>query len=261
MEKNILTFLQMRELFHIEFLRWFSRKVKSAHYAVKGGVNIRLFFGSVRYSEDMDLDVSGVSVHALKDTVMMILHTPSFTESLRPFGIKGIVPPDIVKAKQTDTTQRFKVHLLTAAGEDLFTKVEFSRRGLGGKVIVESVPDLILRPYKLAPLLVPHYDAGSAMAQKIRALGSRTVLQARDIFDLFVLHSQIAQTSGLLGVISDDLLKKARERVFEAEFELFRDTVVEYLSLDDQGSYSNASAWEEVKLTVAQFLEGVRSHA
>jgi len=260
MNDNILTSLQIRELFHIEFLRWFSRKVKSVNYAVKGGVNIRLFFGSVRYSEDMDLDVSGMSVHALKDTVTVILHTPSFTDSLRPFGIKGIVPPDMAKAKQTDTTQRFKVHLLTTAGEDLFTKVEFSRRGFGGKVIVESVPDQILRSYKLAPLLVAHYDVNSAMAQKISALGSRTVLQARDIFDLFVLHSQVAQTSGLLGVISKDIFKKARERVFDVEFELFRDTVVEYLSADDKDSYGNVSAWEEVKLTVAQFLEGVRLH-
>jgi predicted nucleotidyltransferase component of viral defense system len=261
MEKDILTPLQMRELFHIEFLRWFSRKVKSAHYAVKGGVNIRLFFGSVRYSEDMDLDASGVSVQALKDTVTMILRTQSFIESLRAFGIKGIVSPDMAKAKQTDTTQRFKVHLLTAAGEDLFTKVEFSRRGFAGKVIIESVPALVLRPYKLAPLLVPHYDADSAMAQKISALGSRTVLQARDIFDLFVLHSQIANTSGSLGVISNDALKKARERVFEAEFELFRDTVVEYLSSEDKNTYNNVSAWEEIKLTAAQFLEGARSHA
>ncbi len=261
MEKDILTPLQMRELFHIEFLRWFSRKVKSAHYAVKGGVNIRLFFGSVRYSEDMDLDASGVSVQALKDTVTMILCTQSFIESLRPFGIKGIVSPDMAKAKQTDTTQRFKVHLLTAAGEDLFTKVEFSRRGISGEVKVESVPESILRPYKLAPLLVPHYDARSAMAQKISALGSRTVLQARDIFDLFVLHSQTAGMSGLPGVVNSDALKKARERVFEAEFELFRDTVVEYLSPEDQGTYGNASAWEEVKLTVAQFLEGARAHA
>lgn len=261
MEQDILTPLQMRELFHIEFLRWFSRKVKSANYAVKGGVNIRLFFSSIRYSEDMDIDVRGMSVHALKETAALILHTPSFTESLRPFGIKGIIPPDMAKAKQTDTTQRFKVHLLTVAGEELFTKVEFSRRGFAGKVIIESVSDLVLRPYKLAPLLVPHYDAGSAMAQKISALGSRTVLQARDIFDLFVLHSQTVHTSGSLGVISKDVLKKARERVFEADFGLFRDSVVEYLSPEDKQNYSNASAWEEVKLIVAQFLEGVRSHA
>lgn len=261
MSENILTPLQIRELFHIEFLRWFSRKVKSAHYAVKGGVNIRLFFGSIRYSEDMDLDVGGIRVHALKDAVTLLLHNQSFTESLRPFGIKKIIPPDMSKAKQTDTTQRFKVHLLTSAGEDLFTKVEFSRRGFAGNVIVESIPDLLLRPYKLAPLLAPHYDAGSAMAQKISALGSRTVLQARDIFDLFVLHSQIAQSSGIPGAVSKDSLKKARERVFEADFGLFRDSVVEYLSPEDQETYGNASAWEEVKLTVAQFLEGVLPHA
>lgn len=259
MEQDIFTPLQMRELFHIEFLRWFSRKIKSAHYAVKGGVNIRLFFGSVRYSEDMDLDASGVAVEALKDAVMMILRMSSFAESLRPFGIKAIVPPDMAKAKQTDTTQRFKVHLLTASNEDLFTKVEFSRRGLAGKVKVESVPDSVLRPYKLAPLLVPHYDAVSAIAQKVSALGSRVALQARDIFDLFVLHSQIADLSGF--VISSDILKKARERVFEADFEFFRDSVVEYLSPEDKGSYGNAAAWEEVKLTVAEFLEGVRANA
>lgn len=40
MVNDILTPLQMRELFHIEFLRWFSRKIKSAHYAVKG-VNLK----------------------------------------------------------------------------------------------------------------------------------------------------------------------------------------------------------------------------
>lgn len=259
MEQDIFTPLQMRELFHIEFLRWLSRKVKCAHYAVKGGVNIRLFFGSVRYSEDMDLDVSGVGVQALKDAVMMILRMPSFVESLRTFGINTIVPPDMAKAKQTDTTQRFKVHLLTVSGEDLFTKVEFSRRGFAGVVKVESVPESILRSYKLAPLLAPHYDAPSAMAQKISALSSRAALQARDIFDLFILHSQTAELSGL--VISSGILKKARERVFEADFELFRDSVVEYLSPEDKGAYGNASAWEEVKLTVAGFLEGVRENA
>lgn len=257
MNDNILSSLQIRELFHIEFLRWFSRKVKSARYAVKGGVNIRLFFGSARYSEDMDMDISGMSVHALKDVVSMILRAQSFAESLRPFGIKEVVSPDMAKAKQTDTTQRFKVHLLTDAGEDLFTKVEFSRRGFLGEVIIESVPDIILRAYKLAPLLAPHYDAESAMAQKISALGSRAALQARDIFDLFVLRSQSARTPVLSGIISADILKKARERVFEAEFEIFRDTVVEYLSPEDQSSYGNASAWEELRLNVAQFLEGV----
>ena len=61
-------------------------------------------------------------------------------------------------AKQTQTTQRFKIHLITIAGEDLFTKVEFSHGGFKGDIAVQAVRDPTLRTYKLAPLLVPHYD-------------------------------------------------------------------------------------------------------
>lgn len=32
--------LQVREIFHIEFLRWLGRTVKPENYAVKGGVNL-----------------------------------------------------------------------------------------------------------------------------------------------------------------------------------------------------------------------------
>ena len=258
MEQAILTPLQMREVFHLEFLRWFLRKVKAEHYALKGGVNMRFFFRSVRYSEDMDLDARGISVAALQEKVMTVLGSASFAESLRSFGIRTVAAPDLSVAKQTETTQRFKVHLGTASGEELFTKIEFSRRGSTGTVNVESVSDAVLRPYRLAPLLVAHYDARTAIAQKISALGSRAVLQARDIFDLFVLRSQVADASGV--TVAAAALNKARERVFEAEFELFRDTVVAYLSAEDQDSYAQASAWEEVKLSVAEFLERISAH-
>jgi len=50
------THLQLREVFHLEFLRWFGKRVRTNYYALKGGVNLRFFFNSFRYSEDMDLD-------------------------------------------------------------------------------------------------------------------------------------------------------------------------------------------------------------
>ena len=175
--------LQLRELFHIEFLRWLGRKVKAGHYALKGGVNLRFFFNSFRYSEDMDLDINGIGVDTLKDTVMKILQSSSFQDSLKPFGVERIVPPDITRAKQTQTTQRFKIHLITSASVEFFTKVEFSRRGFKGKVVAEFPSDTILREYKLPPLLVPHYDIQSTIMQKIEALATRSVIQARDIFD------------------------------------------------------------------------------
>ncbi|MDD4955835.1 MAG: nucleotidyl transferase AbiEii/AbiGii toxin family protein, partial [Candidatus Omnitrophica bacterium] len=127
MKNKIYNQLQLREIFHLEFLRWFGKRINPRNYALKGGVNLRFFFNSFRYSEDMDLDISGIRINSLKDEVMKILTALSFSETLKSFGIEKIVPPDISKAKQTQTTQRFKVHLLTSAGEDLFTKIEFSR--------------------------------------------------------------------------------------------------------------------------------------
>ena len=128
MEKIIYNSLQLIELFHLIFLRWFSQKVKANLYIIKGGANLRFFFNSVRYSEDMDIDIRGIGVAELKKIVMAILVSPSFGEILKPFAIERIVAPNITLAKQTETTQRFKIHLITRSGEDHFTKIEFSRR-------------------------------------------------------------------------------------------------------------------------------------
>ena len=247
--------LQLREIFHLEFLRWFTRKTKAKYYVLKGGTNLRFFFNSFRYSEDMDLDINGVEVNSLKDIVMKILQLPSFLDTFKPFGIEEIVPPEITHAKQTTTTQRFKIHLITSAGEDLFTKIEFSRRGFRGKIIVQPVLDTILREYKLLPLLVPHYDIESAIAQKIDALATRSLIQARDIFDLYILSSQYQHSETEKIKINPTTLTKAYENVFAISFEQFRDTVLSYLSSEDQAGYNSPSLWEEVNLKVANFIE------
>ncbi len=254
MEREIYTPLQIREVFHLEFLRWFGRKLAAEDYVLKGGVNLRLFFGGIRYSEDMDIDIQRVRVDRVKKTVMEILLARGFSDSLKSFGIDKIVPPDIAKAKQTETTQRFKIHLLTSAGEDLFTKIEFSRRGMKGMAVVEPVAARILRSYKMTPLFVVHYDANSAVVQKIHALAQRSVLQARDIFDLFVLNSQCDGTA--LGEhVSKPLFKTAYDNIFQVGFTQFRDTVVAYLVDEEKKAYASPEVWDEIKLKTAHFLE------
>jgi predicted nucleotidyltransferase component of viral defense system len=250
--------LQLREVFHIEFLRRFGRMVKAENYALKGGVNLRLFFKSFRYSEDMDLDARAISRFQLKDLVMNILENSAFQDNLKPFGIARVVSPDIARAKQTETTQRFKIHLISSSGEDLFTKIEFSRRGFTGNVVIGAVDDSVLRAYKIAPLLTPHYDNYSAIAQKLRALAGRKALQARDVFDLYVLSSQYAAGGKPAMGIDSDTFSKAHERVFEAGFERFNDTVVSYLSAGDQAVYGKPGSWEEVQLKTARFIEELR---
>jgi len=260
MKRTIYNSLQLRELFHLEFLRWFGRKTKANLYALKGGTNLRFFFNSFRYSEDMDLDVREVEVSILKDTVMGILKAESFSEILKPFGISKIVPPDIARAKQTETTQRFKVHLITSAGDDLFTKIEFSRRGFKGKIDIQPIADVILRMYKLAPLLIPHYDSQSAIIQKMEALAARAVIQARDIFDLYVLNSQYDPQKTKKPGIKPERLKQAYENIFAVSFEQFRDTVVFYLSSEDQTVYNSSVLWDEIRLKVGNFIEEMRAY-
>lgn len=254
MKPLIYSLLQIREVFHLEFLRWLGRKLEPGRYVLKGGINLRFFFQSVRYSEDIDLDIQGIRIERVKKTVMEILSTRGFSDSLKSFGIEKVVLPDITKAKQTETTQRFKIHLLTSAAEDLFTKIEFSRRGLKGSAVVEPVSTKVLRFYKMSPLFVPHYDAISSISQKIHALAQRTILQARDIFDLFVLASQYDSSQQKHPEISKAILKTAYQNIFLVEFPQFRDTVVAYLESEDQKTYSVPAVWDEIKLKTAQFL-------
>ena len=258
MKSDTYNQLQLREIFHLEFLRFFCRKVKAGFYAVKGGSNLRFFFNSIRYSEDMDIDIKTVRVNVVKDTVMNILENKDFGNNLKSFGIEDIIPPDIAKAKQTETTQRFKVHLITYSGEDLFTKVEFSRRGFSGNAAVDDVAGNVLRAYQMAPLIASHYDTGSAVTQKISALASRSVIQARDIFDLYILGTQCQPATLRKIAIDSHKISKAHENLFEIGFEQFQDTVVSYLAFEDQQIYASAARWDEIKLKVASFLEEIR---
>lgn len=252
--------LQQREVFHLEFLRWFGHKTDSRYYALKGGVNMRFFFGSIRYSEDMDLDLSEIRVDIVQDIVLKILGTRNFIENLRPYGIQGISIPDIPKAKQTETTQRFKIHLMTFARDDLFTKVEFSRRGLKNGIVINAIPDSILRAYKMIPVIVPHYDALSATAQKINALASRPAIQARDIFDLYILSPQIkVSVESRAEIPQKDKLQRAYENLFYVKFGQFRDSVVSFLSPEEQASYNSSIFWDEIKLKVANLLEEMKN--
>ncbi len=247
--------LQIREIFHLEFLRWLGRKVSSSHYALKGGVNLRFFYNSFRYSEDMDLDVRTISVDALQNKVMQILKSDSFQNNLQSFGISKIIPPNIAKAKQTSTTQRFKVHLITFQEEDFFTKVEFSRRNFGNCIKVKTISNAILREYKLAPLIVPHYSISSMVLQKTDALVSREITQARDAFDIYLLSTQIEPSDKEKIQLSPEKVNKSRENIYEISFEEFRDSVVSYLLPEDQKAYNSPKQWDEIKLKTTNFIE------
>ncbi len=75
------------EQFHLLFLDQLGRKLDKRHYALKGGCNLRFFLKSIRYSEDIDLDVQLIPVNVLQDRVNQILTGVSLARILQARGM------------------------------------------------------------------------------------------------------------------------------------------------------------------------------
>ena len=139
------------ELFHLLFLSQLGRKIDKKLYALKGGCNMRFYFKSVRYSEDMDIDIQIINKDTLFKNVNNLLSSMPFNTILQAQGI------EILRAsspKQTSTTQRWKIELKSRhTALPLHTKVEFSRRdAFEDNVICEPVDSQIIRKYKIYSL-------------------------------------------------------------------------------------------------------------
>ena len=246
---------QLVELFHLHFLRLLCSGPQKGSFAIKGGCNLRFFFESVRYSEDMDLDVGGFPVHALKERVTAILSGPALS---MPLGSRGVSITSVSAPKQTDTTQRWKVGLAVEGhSTGLHTRIEFSRRATTEEAKVEPVAATVLAEHKLMPLLAPHYPLAAAQRQKVGALVGRTIVQARDVFDLAVLFARAGGDVKALEPIRAEI-SKAVERVMEVSYAEFKSQVVSYLQPDSADTYGSPAAWDALQMQVIEHLEKAR---
>ena len=136
---------QAIEVFHLLFLRALSARVDPALYVLKGGCNLRFFFKSIRYSEDIDLDVRTIAVPTLTKNVDAVLAASAFARTLRS---QRMTLGNVAAPKQTQTTQRWKVQIrLDDFAQDIPTKIEFSRRRFSPDLIHEPVDsDIVCIP-------------------------------------------------------------------------------------------------------------------
>ncbi len=247
-----LTPKQAVEVFHLVLLDQLGRKLDKLKWVLKGGCNMRFFFGSPRYSDDMDLDVQGFPVEVLGEKVSSVLSGRPFRTILE---VRGVFIEHTTEHKQTETTQRWKFGLTVPQLErPVPTKVEFSRRGLEDGSVYEPVAPEIIRLYGLAPVMANHYPAQVAWRQKVRAVLSRSQTQARDIFDLALLwdsgrltRSQVAEAKQEFGDF--------REAVLSVDYGQFKSQVVSYLEPDIQPHYDTADGWDDMRWRLINALE------
>jgi predicted nucleotidyltransferase component of viral defense system len=243
--------IQSIEQFHLLFLFQLSRRVDKRAVVVKGGCNLRFFLRSIRYSEDMDLDVGTIGAQPLRDRVREVLASRPFGQILES---RGIQIEHVTEHKQTDTTQRWKLGLRVAgAPVPLPTKIEFSRRGLDEGVAFGSVDPNVARAYQLPPLMLCHYDAVAAVRQKVGALASRAQTQARDVFDLYHLLVSVAGAGALEG-LEERVLARASANALSVDFGIFKSQVLAYLLPDDQTRFDSQSVWDAAVLEVVEAL-------
>jgi predicted nucleotidyltransferase component of viral defense system len=248
-----MSILATVELFHLIFLRHFGERVGKDLYAVKGGCNLRFFFQSIRYSEDLDIDAHTISPETLRSNVRKIISGRTFIANLRA---REIEIKHLSESKQTDTTQRWKIILEdVTVGREVPTKIEFSRRDFNRETVFEAVEGEMIARYKLYPIFVSHYSKNSALEQKILALIKRSITQARDVFDIDLLLNGGAQVSNTL--CSREELENAKLNLLSLDFDSFKGQVVAYLEPNYQQIYDHRDSWEQIVARVMAFLEKI----
>jgi predicted nucleotidyltransferase component of viral defense system len=242
---------QAIEIFHLIFVAHLGRRVDKSLFVLKGGCNLRFFLRSIRYSEDIDFDIRTMAPATLRNNVEAILVSPAFRQSLK---VKQIEVEHVTTAKQTDTTQRWKIGLRLQGVGALPTKIEFSRRNLDTDHLLEPVDADLTRAYSLYPVLSRHYSVEAAFRQKIVALSRRTETQARDIFDLKLLIDAGAGRHKLPKAVSDEI-PDAINNAMTIGFDEFSGQVRAYLMPEYQDYYAGRETWNALQDAVIEFLE------
>jgi predicted nucleotidyltransferase component of viral defense system len=250
-----------REIVHLLILRELTAIRRASAITVKGGVNLRLFFGSFRYSEDMDLDGSAQAREALRDNLKGMFENSDLTRRLQALGVRELDPGEGPN-KDTETTFRYKFGIVVAGGIRYPTKVEvsFRDRHPADEAMLETPQSEILRTYGMDVFAVRHYVREAAVRQKLVALGGRREAQARDVFDVHVLVPDPAPDT-LVQFLAKELgasrLEEAHARALAMTYAEYEGQVIEFLSAEARPRYGTEGAWDEMRLRAAGLIESV----
>ncbi len=248
-----LTDAQVIEFFHLAFLQVLQSRVGQDNYVLKGGTNLRYFYESLRYSEDIDLDAVSIEPWRLEAKIDDVLSSPATAILIRS---QGLTIAQVTKPKQTETTQRWKLSLQGGGHrEPIRTKIEFSHRSADPRRVLGAVPDRVVAPYAVRPPTMQHYSADAAIEQKVIALVKRSETQARDVFDLELLLRQ--HRDGMSLSIDPNIIDLATQRISELPFGAFQTQVLPFLDMEVAELYDR-DGWGRMQTFVADRLRALR---
>lgn len=237
------------EIFHLHFLRLLAGQLQDRSLVpLKGGGNLRFFFGSPRFSEDLDFDVRHVAMRTLSRKIDGILEGGAIERLLAASGLRI---SSWSAPKQTESVQRWKASIVEGSSAAESTKLEFSRRASVGDVAVDALPAPVLERHRLAgPVIAAHYGLDTAASQKVEALIGRSEPQTRDLFDLNLLLDRGAKLPKLDAKDS----REARDRILEFTFDELEGQVLAFLEPAEAETFDRAH-FEAIQLRVNRAIE------
>ena len=245
---------QIIETFHLLFLQALTANSQN-WFVLKGGTNLRYFFQSDRYSNDIDLDFFDRPGWNVETSVDKVLQGPALGVLLRQ---QNLMIAEVSKPKQTETTRRWKIALTRrdAEGERIRTKIEFSGRGEpDGEWKFEVIPSEVVDPYGIRAISINRYGLSAALRQKIAALAQRSETKARDVFDIDLLLR--LNKSAAIPELDRDLAQAAAVRAEEITFESFNSEVLPFLDEDVAVLYQTEAVWLSMRSNVSSALSNL----
>ena len=253
-----MTPVEIAESFHLAFLQALASRANLSAWALKGGGNLRFFYGSARFSEDIDLDTFDIEPWAFQDRVDQTLASDLLRRTL---GLLGSRIDYLNLKERSETKSKWVVGVRQPSEtEPVYTQIEVSHREYPYREFakVEPVTETAVARYAAA-LRRPtfgHYLPRAAVAQKIDALWGRDVRQPRDVFDLDLLF-RIAPDAVSRGDVDEAGLRAALTRLFEIGYDEYRAKVLSFIEPDALPLYESSEAWESMQVTVAERLEAL----
>ena len=95
------------ESFHLLLLQAVTAH-RNHRLVLEGGANLRYFFGSPRYSNDIDLDFAGQEEWRVGDGLDKVLEGAALASLVRQAGLEVV---EVTNPKRTETTMRWKIGL------------------------------------------------------------------------------------------------------------------------------------------------------
>jgi predicted nucleotidyltransferase component of viral defense system len=244
----MLTELEIREAFHCVLLAHLPADYRApvggeAPLRLKGGVNLRLFHGSPRYSEDIDFDLSPVRGPRFVEHLRRLLLNPGpFKRHLLGLGIQGL---DVSEFDGGDGGFKQKLRVIVGGvGHHTKVEVSYGEETAPAEARISAIPDSFAKRYRLPPnTMIAAYPDRTALWQKVLALSRRTHPQTRDVFDIH--HLRRADRGEVLNAAVDLI----RARMKPDQVESAANATIEFTALQFQGQ------------TAAYLPDGIRNDA